>query len=303
MGKDSPYRMPLAGKEQDPVLAARLDRLPQRARRAALAAGLEPMLSTILQEREAGKPPTIELLEREQELTLRLVALNAQVLAAAFEAGCTSDVLEKVATELGHREQARQLTIAELSLVLGAVLTTAAGVWTLTDDQSHGPAVLGIAAGGVSTALGVAALNHEQRSIVLDHPRNRIAPIRRGSDPDHLYPTFVFRMLTFPDEPNGHTPRDELLARWQRELDEAVAPTEASCVSQLLVSEGGRYDETLITLRAKMFETLESSLQGLARDLELLHRSLVRELAPQGPASAPSLPVAPPALAPMPAPT
>ncbi len=284
MGKDSPYRMPLAGKEDDPILAARLDSLPPRTRRAALAAGLEPLLSRILQEKALGQAPTVELLQEEQELTLRLVALDDQVLAAAFEAGCTSDRLEKLAGKLGQSEQARQLTIAELSLLLGAVITTTAGAWALADDESKTPAILGLVGGGVTTAFGVAALTHEQHSIMFAHPRNRITPIRNGSDPDHLYPTFVFRMLTFPDAENGRTPRDELLADWQGALDEAAAPNEAACVNALMVSNGGRYDETRLTLRARMFETLESTLQGLARDLELLHRSLVRELATPAPA-------------------
>jgi hypothetical protein len=42
MGGSSPYRMPLAGPERDPALTVYLDPLPYDARRAALAAGLEP---------------------------------------------------------------------------------------------------------------------------------------------------------------------------------------------------------------------------------------------------------------------
>jgi hypothetical protein len=120
------------------------------------------------------------------------------------------------------------------------------------------------------------ALTHEQHPIRFVHLPNRLTPIEQGTDPDHLYPTFVFRMLTFPGPPEGQSPRDVLLASWQRELDEALPPSEGAAASALLRGSGGRYDETLLSLRARRFENLELSVQGIARDLELLDRSLVR---------------------------
>jgi len=43
-------------------------------------------------------------------------------------------------------------------------------------------------------------------------------PLEQGTDPDHLYPTFVFRMLTFTEPAQTYSPRDVLLASWRREL-------------------------------------------------------------------------------------
>jgi len=288
MPADSPYRMPLAREERDPALASRLDVLPPRARRTALAAGLEPLLARILQARATMREPDLELIEREHELELRLNALSAQVSAVEFEARCTSEMLAKVQASFLDREQARQVKIATLSLMVGAALATAAGVWALADDDSNAPVVLGIAGGGIAAGLGAFALTHEEHPIRLVHQPNHLAAIERGSDPDHLYPTFVFRMLTFPQPSQARSPRDELVAGWKRELEEALPSQEAIAAAALLNGPGGRYEDVRLALRAQRYQDLELAVQGIARDLELLDRSLVRLFTMPG--SAPAKP-------------
>lgn len=288
MRGDSPYRMPLAREERDPVLAERLNVLPPRARRVALAAGLEPLLARILQERATAAQPSFELLEREHELELRLNALTAQVSAVAFEARCMSEMIQRAATDFEQREQSRQLTIAEVSLVVVAALSTAAGVWALADDHSHGPIVLGIVGGGAATGLGALALTRERHRIHFAHAPNRLAPIEAGNDPEHLYPTFVFRMLTFAEPTPGPSPREVLLAGWQSDLRGTFGPDDAATAGALLRSAEGKYDDVLLTLRARRYQRLEMSVQGIARDLELLDRSLVRIFTMPG--SAPTKP-------------
>ena len=275
----SPYQMTLAGPERDPALAAYLDPLPYNARRAAQAAGLEPLLARILRARAASSEATsVELLAMENELTLRVVAFHSQLLAAAFEAGCTADMIQKVLPDFTHKEQSRQLTITVASLVVGAVGSIVAGAWAIDDMSSRGPALIGVGAGVGTAVLGIAALTHQERSIQFAHSRNRLVPLVTGVDPDHLYPPFVFEMLTLPDASDGKSPRDELLEAWQRDLERSVPTSEQAAARDHLLGDGGSYDETLLTLRADMFEGLESKIQGLARDLELLNRSLVRSL-------------------------
>ena len=289
MDQHSPYRMPLPGAETDPALARYLDALPYQARRAALAAGLEPLLARLLAARagDQGRPSADQL---ELELTLRLVAFNAQLSAAAFEAGCTADMIQKLLPEFTHKEQSRQMAITLGSLVVGAVASIAGGLWSLRDNSSRGPAIVGIAGGTATTALGLAALTHGERAIRFQHARNRLTPLVRGSDPDHLYPSFVFRMLTYPDSSDGKSPRDELLAAWQLQLEDAIPSAQQASARERLLGDGGTYDEALLTVRADMFESLESKIQGLARDLELLNRTLVRSLTSATLAPDPSAP-------------
>jgi hypothetical protein len=284
MDRYSPYRMPLAGAESDPTLAAYLVVLPPEARRAALAAGLEPMLARLLRDKAtAGLEPTSRLMALQDELTLRLVAFHAQVAAAAFEAGCTADMIQKVLAERSHREQSRQVSIAVASLVAGALAGVAAGVWGLANPESRAPPILAIAGGVAGTGLGAGALLHEDPPALFEHARNRLTPVWRGVDPDHLYPSFVFRMLTFPPVAGGHSPRDQLIGSWQQQLGGALPVSSLAAAEQLLLGDGGIYDDQLFTLRAEMFEGLESAVQGMARDLELLNRSLVRVLTAPAP--------------------
>ena len=301
MDSRSPYRMPLAGAEPDPNLARYLSDIPYQARRAALAAGLEPLLSRLLATRTASQgQPTVEGLAMEAELNLRLVAFHSQISAAAFEAGCTANMIQKLLPEFTHKEQSRQQAITVASLVVGAIGSVAGGIWSLHDGSSRGPATVGIGAGAAATLLGVAALTHGEREVRFEHARNRLVPLARGSDPDHLYPSFVFRMLTSPDTSDGKSPRDDLLQLWQRQLEDNVPEAQQASARERLLGDGGVYDESLLTLRADMFEALESTIQSLARDLELLSRSLVRSLAvpaPPSPAKQSPLP-ADPTLAP-----
>lgn len=298
MDARSPYRMPLAGAETDPNLARYLSEIPYQARRAALAAGLEPLLSRLLAARAVSQgQPTVEGLALEEELNLRLVAFHSQISAAAFEAGCTADMIQKLLPEFTHKEQSRQQTITVASLVVGAIGSIVGGVWSLYDGSSRGPATVGVGAGAAATLLGVAALTHGEREVRFEHARNRLVPLARNADPDHLYPSFVFRMLTSPDTSDGKSPRDDLLQLWQRQLEDSVPAAQQASARERLLSDGGVYDESLLTLRADMFEALESTIQSLARDLELLSRWLVRSLAV---APTANLTPAPPASAPLP---
>jgi hypothetical protein len=278
MDRDSVYRMPLAGAETDPALAAELDVLPARARRVAWAAGLEPLLARLLSERAAASgAPSVLLLLQEQELGLRLAALDAQLTAAAFEAGCTAHHLRRLLEAFGAEEQHRQLTLAVVSLVTGAVVGTVSSVWGLADDGSDGPPILAIAGGLLATGLGAATLVHVEQSLWFEHPRNRLAPLWRGEDPEHLYPTFVFRLLTADDLDAGVGTSAALRAAWGEQIASLPAPRAANA-ERLLFGDGGVYLEQELALRAEMFASIESAVQGIVRDVELLGRSLVRTL-------------------------
>ncbi len=73
-------------------------------------------------------------------LLARVVAFHAQVSAAAFEAACTADMIQKALGERAHHEQSRQVAIAIGSLVAGAVAGVVAGVWGLSDGLVEGAA-------------------------------------------------------------------------------------------------------------------------------------------------------------------
>jgi hypothetical protein len=287
-GPDSPYREDLPGPETDPELTPYLDALPADARRTAVAAGLEPLVARVLREHaRSGGAPTLELLSLRQELDERLSALPPQMLALEFECECAIALLSGVLRADEAMEGDRQLDLTIASLVAGAGTSLAAGVWDLANAHADrpvapdGPLLTGLAGGVLTTALGVAVLVPRERPLSLSHAHNLLSPMRRGEDPGRVYPTFVFRMLTAPTASGEPTPRDALVARWDERID-AAAGGDRALVEELLFGPGGVYDARIAALRQALLEDLESTLDSLARHVDLLQRSLAEALAPVG---------------------
>jgi hypothetical protein len=99
----------------------------------------------------------------------------------------------------------------------------------------------------------------------------------RGEDPERIYPSFVFRLLTLPTVSGAPTPREASRARWDGWIDEAEA--DRSLLEALLFGPGGTYDVRTAALRQALLEDLESTLDALARHVDLLERALAQALA------------------------
>ncbi|MET0390668.1 MAG: hypothetical protein ABW321_32145 [Polyangiales bacterium] len=280
MDQFSLYRMPLADPVQDESDARPLEVLPHTARRTARAAGLEPLLTDLLRVAPAASSgePHLSRRSETQELTLRLVAFDSQLAALIFETECTRRRVAELVTELDTHEAERQLSLATGSLVIGAGTSISAGAWDLLGPPSTLPAVLALAGGIVTAALGTAALLVPQRAVTLEHHHTLLRPVFEGTDPAHLYPSFVFRMLTvrYPGDPS--TPRELLLRDFQHMLDQHVPVHEHEHARSVLFGEGGVYSRSLLETRAVMLQALQAAVHGVARDLELFNRSLVRLL-------------------------
>jgi hypothetical protein len=294
MGTFGPYRMPLADPVTDPESIAFLSDFPLEARRTARAAGLEPLLAAILREKHDHGEPTVRLLSLQSELSLRLAALESQLLAVSFEAHCTAGELEDIVGEIDRRERRRQFTLAVESLVVAAAGSTATGVWTVADpENTRGPAFIAIGAGLATATLSTLALVHRHEEVKLIHEHNLLEPVWRGIDPEHLYPSFVFRMLTMGTGTDQPPPRDALVRKWNAELDEA-SETPHEITVRTMYGFGGSYVRDLVELRQHQFESLLSALQGIGRDMELLDRFLVRKLVPPPPSVPSPTPLTPP---------
>lgn len=275
-GPNSPYRLPLADEESDPALARHLDEIPAGVRRTVRAAGLEPALARLLRDRASGAP-AVEIVARRLAIATHLQSLVAQLAATAFEADCTDDLLEARHATIEQDINTREIQWTIASLVVGAAGAVGAGTWELVDPDGPGSSIVGLAGGLAAGALGLVAFIEPAREIVLPHRRNLLAPIARGRDPEFLYPTFVFRMLTLP-LPDGTTPRAALLARFDEILAGSVEAEERARAEALLFGDGGTYDIRLLEAREKMLDELESTISAFGRDLEILDRFLGRTL-------------------------
>lgn len=274
-GAEGPYRVPLAGPETDPELKKWLAEVPAEVRRVFLAAGLEPALARLLRDREAELD--LEWVARRQAISNQLQSLHVQLNASLHEADCAGDLLETLRGNLEQEESTRELQWSVLSIVVGAAAAIASGVGELIEQDSREAVVIGIAGGAASAALGIVAFLPRSRRIVLNHERNLLAPLIQGEDPDYVYPSFVFRLLTLP-EATGGTPREHLLLRWDAIVRREIPEDQQSRAAQLLYGDGGIYDLHLLSVRERLLDELESSIAAFARELELAQRYLSLQL-------------------------
>ncbi len=286
-GAESPYRRSLPGPETDPALLVHLARLPPEVRRTAVAAGIEPLLARLLRaQAQADGVPSLESLALRQSLDERLAALPPQMLATEFECECQIALLAEVVAAHDEAESERQLALTIASLVAGAGFSLAAGAWDLANEHEpspsvpDGPLVTALVGAVVTSALGAAVLVPSPRELFLEHAHNLLTPILTGEDPERLYPTFVFRMLTTPEADGGPSPRERLLERWRAEIAGARGEPERALVEALLASDGGVYDAGAARLRRALLEELEASLDGLARHVDRLGAELSEALSP-----------------------
>jgi hypothetical protein len=276
MGRDSPYRMPLADPISDPVGLKLLEGLPPEARRTARAAGLEPLLATLLQ-RKAEQPPANDLLLRYQELAMRISAFDAQVSSLAFEVGCTRERVRDLIIKLDDQESSRQLLLAASSLIIGATTSTIAGAWDLFGQrESEGPLWLAVGGGVVTAGIGASSLMVPERVVLLEHRQNLLRPILEGKDTDHLYSSFVFRMLTARYQGDETTPRDALMHDFDAILHHKVPGVKHARALEILGGTGSYYPREMLEAREAFLHAVELSVAGVARDLELFDRTVVR---------------------------
>lgn len=290
-GQGATYREDLPGPVTDPPRMQALSILPPEARRTARAAGLEPLIAdVILAWERAGNRPSVEALALRQQLDAVLASLQPQLLAVEFEAECNITVMnDALADRAGDRERwTLRYTVA--SLVAGAAAVLVAGIWDLVGTDSNAPLIAGLVGAAATTALGVAALAPPGRRIVFMHEQNLLAPIESGRDPDHRYPTFVFRLLTLPTPTGAPAPREVLIEGWRRRIEQSVVSTRRAAVASLLWGAGGVYDDDVLVLRRRLYEELESSVDSFARGVDVLTVTLAQVLGPRPTGTAPAGP-------------
>ncbi|MBK7830369.1 hypothetical protein [Nannocystis sp.] len=274
---------PRIASVERPELAVRLTELPPEVLRVARAAEVDALLSALLDSRDSTRDLAIAA---KLHLVMRLSSLEIDVASLLFHTQCIGNQMDSVLRELDRRQRSREVALTVSSILMGAAAATAGGVWELRGGGGDGPAALGIVGGVTAASLGLAAFIPERRAVVFPHERNLLAPIARGEDPQGLYPSFVFRMLTTSPASGGPSSREEILEDWRIILHDAVPVAQRGLAESLLFGDGGVYDRRLLDVRERMFDVLESHVNAVDRDLELLYRfssRLVAVTAPAGP--------------------
>lgn len=281
---------PLDEPLTEPELLTYLADVPTDVRETARAAGLERTLALLLR---AQATPTdgdtsISTVAMRLQVVMRISSLEIQLASLLFEADCTGDQMEAVLQEIDQRARRRELAFTIASIAAGAFIGVGAGVWDLNAKESKGPAVMGIAAGVATAGLGIIAFVPKRRRVIFPHAHNLFVPIVRGEDPQRLYPPFVFHLLTTPRVPGNVAPRDQLLTAWKRIIADTIPAEDRRLAEIVLYGRGGVYDGALVDVRERMFDVLESQLNGFDQDLEILYRYFGRLLDIPGNSAAPA---------------
>jgi hypothetical protein len=275
----------------EPGLLTYLADVPMDVRETARAAGLERTLAMLLRAHTtATDGATVSTVAMRLQVVMRISSLEIQLASLLFEADCTGDQMEAVLQEIDQRARRRELVLTIASIAAGAIIGVGAGAWDLSGTESRGPAALGIAAGVTTAGLGIVAFIPKRRRVLFPHAHNLFVPIVRGEDPERLYPPFVFRLLTTPRAPGNVAPREQLLAAWKDIIADTIPAEDRRLAETVLYGRGGVYDGALVDARERMFDALESQLNGFDQDLETLYRYFGRLLDLPATTSTPALP-------------
>jgi hypothetical protein len=96
---------------------------------------------------------------------------------------------------------------------------------------------------------------------------------RRGSDARPSRVSDICRCLSAE---GGPSIREDILEDWTWLIDEGVPDRQRVLAEAVLYGGGGVYDERLLDLREQMFDVLESHVNAIDQELDLLYRYSAR---------------------------
>lgn len=216
----------------------------------------------------------LELLELRRKLAYRCDLASLEISAMASELDCEEEKLSQLGTHLSNLERNTERSLTVAAIAVGALGAVASGLELGMDEENHVDRS-GILFGVAEAGIGVAILLNGKKTTVR-HERNALRAINDGSDPDAMFPPFVWYVITrpIPGEASGRTLRAELLARWQEDEGRQRKQKQAAGDLGLIMGDGGKYSPGQLAKRAAMYDQLESTIKLVKQDL----LQLVREL-------------------------
>ena len=270
-----PYRYDPAFAPQPDFAAALtpalLARYPRRNLLTANAAGILPLLQTLLAlEARARQQPSpaaeVAVLRQRQQILAQVALVSTTVASVAAELDCEGERADQVAGYLSAQDGRRTQRLNVLSISFGA----ASGIGTTVIDSKPGQYAFGIGGGLLAAGLGLLTL-HGGSTAEFDHPRNLLAEVWGEKPTSALFPPSVWYMLTDPAFSNGgqtaiaHNTRQ----RWQHYGQLAHPDSkEGQQTAALLFGEGGAYSADQLTVRANMLNELQSAVRLLNQELQ-----------------------------------
>lgn len=246
--------------------------LSPQALRTADACGLVPLLRRYVREGDASR--RAEVRGRVHE---RLALVSLEIASTAAELDCEEERADQIADYLLGVARALKTNLTLWSILIGAVGTVVTNVLAL---RGAGPKVyrnFGILFGLAVAAVGFVALRSDRAVVRFAHGRNALAELAHRPARREVLPAAVWNYLTWPDGRCGErrSLRDGLLERWERSGGlGAKSEDERRRLMALLFGRGGAYRAGELSIRATLFDQLESYVNLMKHDVLQLSREL-----------------------------
>ena len=261
-------------------LGARIPRLSEEAQRTAIQIDLLSLLERQQYRDELEqKFDILTMVSLRQELSRRIALAASDVMNTIAALDCEAARSDHVADALGeaHQDVSERALFAVfasdifIGIIPGALMLAGESIAAEASEIFGG--VVGTAFGSVDAVLHI---DQDYR-----HPNNFLRELWEGPAESRLFPTSVWRFLNGPAEEDPlRTVREQLLARWKAEgrWDTPKASADAYPELPLLVSEGGRYGERLLRIRAEILRQLSSEVLRLGLATHRLKYEIVQWL-------------------------
>ena len=260
---------------------ALLARYPRRNLLTANAAGILPLLQTLLGLEDAARQhpgPSAELavLRQRQAIAAQLALVSTTVASVAAELDCEGERADQVAGYLGEQDDRRTQRLNVLSIGMGA----ASGIGTTVIENQPAQYAFGIGGGLLAAGFGLLTLRSHGHTAEFRHPRNLLADIWAEKPTSEVFPPSIWYMLTEPAFSNSgqtslaHNTRQ----RWQH-YGQLAHPTskQGQQLMTLLFGGGGDYSADQLQVRANMLNELQSAVRLLSQELQGLQLVLSKE--------------------------
>lgn len=273
--------------EEDPLVHASQGRLPTsfswRAIQTAHAIDVLPLINQLELTEELpllDSSRQIKLLALRQEVMGRVLLAMIAVSSTAAHVSCEIERTYQVADRLKNSEQARIKQQTLWAVIIGGAAAVASGGLSLA--ESIGEGIAGIIGGTAAAALGISALYQESEQH-FEHPDNVLREVWAEPTKAQYIPPSVWEFLNRPineQDEKQLTFRQELVNGWRQEgrLGAAGSEEEHRRI-QLLFADGGTYRSSDLVVRGQMLDMLRATIVLMNRELELLIREVMIQVA------------------------
>ncbi len=223
----------------------------------------------------------ITILSLRQEVLGRVLLALIAVSSTAAHISCEIERTYQVADRLKNSDQARIKQQTLTAVIIGAGAAIASGGFSLAATASIGEGLAAIVGGTIAGALGISAI-YQGSAQNYQHPDNLLREVWEKPAESHLIPPTVWEFLNRPmkEGTDRRTFHEELINGWRQEgrLGKEGSEEERERIT-LLFGEGGSYLSSDLVVRGQMLDMLRATILLMNRELELLIREVMIQMA------------------------